>query len=153
MLWPELARQQRLTGQLRRDFMVWRPQRRRRDGEESERANGTSESWTIDSGTFGSVMAAPWGHSARLCGGKLQQVSLWCPGGLKRTTTKLWRIYLCHVCFRRVCVRVCVCVVGIFSIRQQEGFTDCVWVGGRNSRGLNHVSVCNTHSCSHTHSI
>lgn len=43
-------------------------------------------------------------------------------------------------------VSVCGCVVGFSSIRQQEGLTDCEWeVGGRNSRGLNHMSLCNTH--------
>lgn len=37
------------------------------------------------------------------------------------------KIYLSHVCFRQVCESVCVCecVVGLVSIRQQEGLTDC----------------------------
>lgn len=52
-----------------------------------------------------------------------------------------------------MCVSVCVCeCVGFFSNRQQEGLTDCVWeVGGRNSRGLNYVSLSNTHLYAHSH--
>lgn len=51
---------------------------------------------------------------------------------------------------KSLCVYDCECLVGFFSIRQQEGLTDCVWeVGERNSRGLNHVSTC-MHTLVHT---
>lgn len=52
-------------------------------------------------------------------------------------------------CVYCVYVRVC---SRFLSIRQQEGLTDCVWeVTGRNSGGLNNVSLCNRHIHTHMH--
>lgn len=41
-----------------------------------------------------------------------------------------------------VCVCLCECVVDSFSIRQQEGLTDCVWEEGGGTVGVLTTCLC-----------
>lgn len=128
---------------------------RRRERERASERETLPKNWSTDSETFSLVAAAtaPGGHFGHsvLHGCMTVSCNVFHHDPLedfREPSCSFPRIYLSHVCFRRVCkcAFVCECVVGSFDIRQQEELTDCVWeVGGRNSRGLNHVSLCNTH--------
>lgn len=113
--------------------------------DESERARDTTEKWSTDSKTFNlvPVTVAPGGHFGHsvLYGcmtGSCNVLHQWFSCGFWESTLVIFASDESV----EVCVCLCECVVDSFSIRQQEGLTDCVWEEGGGTVGVLTTCLC-----------